>query len=232
MHDASFWRNLESQVKKYDLLCHPFYKAWAAGELTREDLRAYASAYFPHVSSFPKYLETLAGEMPESPARIAVLQNAEDELGIGSLDGRSHADLWLDFAEGMGARREDVETSNVVPEVAALVSYFQRTAQEGSLAAALAAFYAYESQVPRVAKEKARGLKELYGANPATCQYFSLHTTADVHHAQVWRDLLDRELAHAGGEAASRALESAEQAAQALWLALDGIERERLARSN
>ena len=38
------------------------------------------------------------------------------------------------------------------------MSYFHRTASEGTQAEALAAFYAYESQVPRVAQEKARGL--------------------------------------------------------------------------
>jgi pyrroloquinoline-quinone synthase len=124
--------------------------------------------------------------------REAIRMNQADELGEGSPDGRSHADLWLDFVEGMGAAREAV-TANI-PEVEALITHFRSVAANGELSEALAAFYAYESQVPRVAREKARGLKVMYGADEKTCRYFTLHTTADVQHSQVWRDLLEREV--------------------------------------
>ena len=80
-----------------------------------------------------------------------------------------------------------------------------------------------------VAKEKARGLRELYGADASACRYFTLHQTADVHHAQVWKQHLERELA-ANPAAESEALEAADAAARALWRALDGIERQRLER--
>jgi len=39
MNSAEFFLHLEASIAKYDLLCHPFYKAWSAGELTRDDLR-------------------------------------------------------------------------------------------------------------------------------------------------------------------------------------------------
>ena len=68
--------------------------------------------------------------------------------------------------------------------------HFSRTAQQGSPEEAVATFYAYESQVPRVAQEKARGLRELYGADEKTYAYFTLHTTADVYHSGVWRQQL------------------------------------------
>ena len=117
-----------------------------------------------------------------------------------------------------------------MPEMLQLIAAFRGVAREGSSAEALAAFYAYESQVPRVAKEKARGLKEMYGADNATCRYFTLHTTADVRHSQVWKELLSKEIAD--DASAARALDAAEAAAKALWTALDGIERERVARNS
>jgi len=70
----------------------------------------------------------------------------------------------------------------------------------------------------------------MYGADNTTCRYFTLHTTADVRHSQVWKDLLSKEVADEGS--ATRALDAAESAAKALWTALDGIERERLARKS
>jgi pyrroloquinoline-quinone synthase len=116
-----------------------------------------------------------------------------------------------------------------VNEVLELIASFRRIAREGSSAEALAAFYAYESQVPRVAKEKARGLKEMYGADAKACRYFTLHTTADVRHSQVWKELLSQEVADEAS--AVRALDAADSAAKALWTALDGVERERLVRA-
>jgi pyrroloquinoline-quinone synthase len=134
--------------------------------------------------------------------------------------------MWLDFAEGMGADRTEARTGEPVAEIAGLVEYFRRVAREGSSAEALAAFYAYESQVPHVAKEKARGLREMYGADAKTCGYFTLHTTADVHHSSVWRDQLSKVVEN-DPEAQERALVAAENAARSLWRALDGVERER-----
>jgi pyrroloquinoline-quinone synthase len=219
----TFWTELENRIAKYDLLCHPFYQAWSKGELTREELAAYAQQYLPHVAAFPTYLSTLHAQLTDSKLRRRIAENLADEEGIGSPDGRPHCDLWRDFANGMGAASADA-----IAEVDALTATFREYAS-GDTANALAAFYAYESQVPRVAAEKERGLRDLYGANAKTCRYFTLHKTADVHHAQVWRELLDEQLASDPAKA-DAALNAAENAAAALWNALDGIERARVAK--
>ena len=227
MNIPQFCEQLEARIARYDLLCHPFYKAWAAGELKREELRAYAVEYYPQVAAFPGHLLRLSVRTLDAELRGALQMNRADEMGAD--DGRPHEELWLDFAEGMGAERGQARRQPPLPEVAELIAHFRRVAHEGSAAKALAAFYAYESQMPRVAREKACGLREKYGADARTCGYFTLHQTADVHHARVWRQQLERELA-AKPEAAAEALDAAEAAAQALWRALDGIERRRLER--
>ena len=111
-----------------------------------------------------------------------------------------------------------------------LMSSFHAVAREGAPEEALAAFYAYESQVPRVASEKARGLREMYGVDDKTCGYFTLHTAADVHHTNVWRSRLER-IVEDNPAAEQRALLAAENAAKALWNALDGIEAARTQRA-
>jgi pyrroloquinoline-quinone synthase len=225
-----FWRELHSRISKYDLLCHPFYQAWSNGHLTREDLREYATDYYHHVASFPQYLGTLYGRLEDGDLRRAVIENLCDEEGLdGNPKSRPHAELWLDFAEGMGADRKQVREHTPVDEVAGLISHFRRVAAEGFASEGLAAFYAYESQVPRVAKEKARGLREMYGADEKTCGYFTLHITADVFHAKVWHNQLSKLVEH-DLELQDKALMAAENAARSLWRALDGVERERLER--
>jgi pyrroloquinoline-quinone synthase len=222
MNTQEFRTEIDSRIARHDLLTHPFYQAWAKGELTREDLHRYAIEYFHHVAAFPDYLEMFESRLPQGELAQAVAENRAGEDG--------HAELWLDFAEGMGADRARVSGGQPIAEIQELIATFEKIAREGSAAEALAAFYAYESQVPRIATEKARGLKEMYGADQKTCGYFTLHQTADVHHARVWNEQLERQLRDGGSE--SDALAAAEKIAQALWRALDGIERERVARRN
>ena len=230
MNTTQFFEQLEASIARYDLLCHPFYKAWAAGELTRDDLREYARNYYHHVEAFPSYLAELAVRLDESELRRAVLANMCDENGAAGRSGKDslpHSELWLDFAEGMGARR-DMRGHEPVAEVRELVRHFHRVAGEGTPEEALAAFYAYESQVPRVAKEKERGLREMYNADDKTCGYFTLHATADVYHSNVWRKQLENRITD-NPETAEAALDAVENAAKMLWRALDGIEAARTA---
>ena len=224
MQLQAFLAALEERIGRYDLLCHPYYQAWSAGELTRDELRAYASDYYHHVAAFPACLSALHARLEDGEQRRAVLRNlCEEEVA-----GRPHSELWLDFAEGMGADRVEVRRHEPLPEVREVIGEFRRVAREGSTAEAVAAFYAYESQVPRVAKTKADGLAGRYGADAKTCGYFTLHQFADVEHSQVWRELLSAEVT-AHPEQAEPALDAAENAARALWHVLDGMEARRMA---
>lgn len=223
---SPFWNRLEQRIAPFNLLAHPFYQAWTRGELTPGDLSQYAAEYWHHVSAFPTYLSALHSRLPDGPLRREVLRNLSDEEGTDTATGRPHSDLWMDFANGMGASREDVTAHSTQPEMQQLIATFRELMQLAP-AAALAALYAYESRVPAISAEKAIGLRDLYGASPATTRYFTLHQTADVHHAQVWRDLMDQQLA-ADPASEGAALDAAELAARALWSALDGIERTRL----
>ena len=226
MTTTEFFEALDARIAKYDLLCHPFYKAWSAGELTREDLRKYAQNYFHHVNEFPEYLQVFASRLQPGELRRAVLANRDDEVGLHG--SRPHSELWLDFVEGMGGERAGSEEP--IAEIESLTQQFHSAARQGAAEEALATFYAYESQVPRVAAEKARGLQAMYGADEKTREYFRLHTTADVYHSRVWKRQLTNAV-EGNPAAAERALNAAENAAKALWTALDGIEAERTERA-
>ncbi|MGH9513970.1 MAG: iron-containing redox enzyme family protein [Terriglobales bacterium] len=230
MTTQQFLDQLDARIAKYDLLCHPFYKAWSAGELSRDDLREYAKDYYHHVEAFPTYLAEFAIRMDDCELRRAVLANMAEEKGISDASGqefRAHSELWLDFVEGMGGDRG---MKNHIPasEVAELTQFFHRAATDEAPDQVLAAFYAYESQVPRVAGEKARGLREMYGVDEKTCAYFTVHETADAFHAEVWRRQLSKTIEENPARA-GQALIAAETAAKALWRALDGIEAKRRA---
>jgi pyrroloquinoline-quinone synthase len=220
---SDFFAALDARIARYDLLQHPFYQAWSKGELTREELKEYASEYWHHVSAFPTYLSALHARLEDAPLRRSVLENLADEEGLPK--GRAHSDLWMDFATGMGADSVAVRDRALQPETAALVAHFRGVMQDAP-ASALAALYTYESRVPAIARTKAEGLKQHYGADNTTARYFTLHQTADVHHSNVWRNAIEAELT-AHPEQADAALDAAEATAAVLWNTLSGIERER-----
>ena len=227
--NTDFFQALESRIAPYDLLTHSFYRAWTAGELTADDLREYAAEYWHHVSAFPTYLSALHSRLEDAELRRTVLRNLVDEEGIDSPDGKPHSELWMDFAKGMGASEAGVRQREVQPEMHALIGTFFRLIQQENAAVGLAALYAYESRVPAIAQQKAAGLCDHYKADAKTCRYFTVHETADVHHAEVWKQAITKELER-DPASADRALDAAETAAKALWEALDGVERLRMER--
>jgi pyrroloquinoline-quinone synthase len=226
MELLKFWNQVDQEIAKYDLLKHPFYQAWSAGELTTDDLKFYAAQYYRQVSEFPAYLTALHSRLPEGAMRRAVLANAYDE----ECDGIPHSQLWMRFAEGMGGGQANSAAQEPIAEIGALVGTFRAMAQGAPVASVFGALFAYESQVPRIAGEKLNGLQRYYGADDRTCSYFTLHRTADIHHSNVWRKILSG-LVEQDERNSTQALEGVSRAARALWTALDGIERERPSRN-
>lgn len=226
---TDFFASLELRIAPYDLLTHSFYRAWTAGELTKDDLGEYAAEYWHHVAAFPTYLSALHSRMEDCELRRIVLRNLMDEEGIDAPDGKPHSELWMEFANGMGVDSQTVRQRKPQPETEALIATLHKLMRQDDAAVGMAALYAYESRVPEIARQKAVGLCDKYGADAATCRYFTLHQTADVYHAQVWKQAIHDELTR-DPTVADRALDAAEATAQALWSALDGVERLRMQR--
>jgi pyrroloquinoline-quinone synthase len=208
---------LDQLIQSRSILEHPFYVAWRNGELTPEQLATYARVYYPHVAEFPNYL-TIALESAEDEAVRAELEtNLDDELN----HPKAHNELWLDFAAGVGAAREDLPNEPQHPAALNIVGTFEHLSSNGT-GGALAALYAYESQQPEVARQKSDGLQELYGVEDAdTLAYFEVHAETDLEHRQGERLALERCLEN--GTSAEEVLSSASQALDSYWGLLDGI---------
>lgn len=218
---------IDEIINQYDLLNHPFYQTWSLGKLCRSEIAEYAIHCYHHVAAFPRYLELFEHRLPDGALKDLVGEHKRDEKGEGTCGARSHSELWLDFAEGMGADRFEVTRSEPINEVRMLIEHFTKTCISGSAAEVLSAYYTYESQVARIAAEKERGLLSLYGVDKQTAYYFTLHKAFDIVHSQDWIKCLYEQICNK--QHRSAALKSAERTVNALWKALDGIERERLA---
>jgi len=210
-------RELDEMIRARSILEHPFYQAWNRGELTREQLAAYARIYFAHVEAFPGYLEATLAHATDPHVHAELTDNLADERG----NPAPHDALWLDFAEGVGASRSDVAAAPSHPAATAMVSTFADLARK-SLATGVAALYAYESQQPDVSRTKAHGLRAFYGVDDAkTLGYFTVHEAADVRHRAGERDALAACLA--SGVPAHLIHGAAARALDAYWGLLDGV---------
>jgi pyrroloquinoline-quinone synthase len=212
---------IDAAVEARSMLSHPFYQAWEEGALTRDALAAYAKQYFHHVEAFPQAVSAVHANCPSAQGRKLLAENLAEEEGIGA--GKDdHATLWLAFAKGMGANEAAVRAVALNDETQNLIDTFRRLSRQ-SYASGLGALYAYESQLPAIAKTKIKGLVERYDVNePRTLKFFEVHEVADVEHSDVCRELLDALPADQRADAHAAACELSE----ALRTFLTGMQRE------
>lgn len=195
------------------LLKHMFYQAWSHGELTTDMLKNYAAQYYNQVQSFPRFISRVHTGCPEIEARKALLENLVDE----EIHGTDHPALWMQFALGMGAAREQVLHDEPLPETHAMVTKYYELA-ERDWRDGLCALYAYEYQVPEVSASKIEGLKKYYGiTDEKTLEFFTAHQVYDVGHSQQVASLIEKYVEP------ERAAKATREAADALWGFLDGM---------
>jgi len=209
---------IDAAIAQKNLLNHPFYQDWQAGKLSRASLQLYAAQYYRHVEAFPKHLRVLAARADESLKPIVLENLAEEENPAGP-----HPQLWRDFGAALGVAEEDITTAPSLPGTQNVVHTYRDICANRSLAEAVAALYAYESQVPEIATSKIDGLNRFYGiTSPKSTAYFSVHEEADKAHRESWRNWLAR---NASIDAASQEqiLSSTNEALNALWGALDAV---------
>jgi len=208
---------LDARIDQKHLLKHPFYQDWQAGKLPRASLQLYATQYYRHVDAFPGYLKTLAART-NGALRGVILQNLAEEE-----DPRApHPRLWRDFAAAIGVPEETLTSSPMLPATQTLVETYRRFCAEGPACHAVAALYAYESQVPETAAAKLDGLRRFYDVTrPEGLAYFAVHQEADKAHRAAWRNWLAAD----GYGSLDRTVAAAEEALDALWRALDAVHR-------
>lgn len=203
-----FWSRLEEVRARWNVLEHPFYERWSAGELTPRELAVYAGEYRHAVVALAEAAAATAdGAEPD----------LRDELRGHAAEEASHVALWDDFARAAGGELD----REPAPESAACAEAWARPGR--STLESLVAMYAIESGQPAISATKLEGLVERYGWAPGEAtSYFSLHAELDLEHAAAERALIEPRLQQADVDAL---LAEAESVLAANWRLLDGVER-------
>lgn len=204
---------LNQIIDERHLLNHPYYIAWSKGELSMESLKNYAIQYYHQVKSFPRFISRVHTHCPEISVRKALLENLVDE----EIHGKDHPQLWMQFAEGLGATREQVMHAEAIAETQSMVDVYYDLADQ-DWRDGLCALYAYECQVPAVSASKIEGLKKFYGVtDQGTLEFFTAHQVYDIGHSMQVAKLIEAHVDPIHAEQATR------RAADALWGFLDGM---------
>jgi pyrroloquinoline-quinone synthase len=202
---VEFFARLEAVRERWNVLEHPFYRRWSAGELSRAELATYAGEYRHAVVALADGLELAAADA--DPA-------ARGEIEAHAAEERGHVALWDAFADELGADLDRPPR----PETRVCVESWKggRDTLE-----ALAKSYAVESGQPAISQTKLDGLVRHYGfAEGPTTEYFSLHAERDHEHAEQTRLLIEERIADADLD---RLLAAAERALRGNWALLDGV---------
>jgi pyrroloquinoline-quinone synthase len=207
---------IDERIQRRSLLSHPFYTSWSEGTLPKEAMREYARQYYAFESSFPRVLSALHSRSERQETRQALLENLWDE----EHGEANHAELWLRFAEGIDAGRQATREAEWNEATHELVWSYLSTSRTRPVAAGVAAVYAYEAQVPAVAKAKIEGLKKNYAVDDRdTLEFFEVHSELDVEHSGAERKIIEE----LGSGSEAEVLAAVDEALDRWWAFLDAV---------
>ncbi|MGH2982299.1 MAG: TenA family transcriptional regulator [Solirubrobacterales bacterium] len=202
----TIWQRIDQARGRWDVLQHPFYLRWSAGELSREELADYAGQY-RHATEAIARLSRQAAEAAPAPERAELARHAAEEA--------DHVALWDGFVSAVGGQIG----AEPIPETRDCVAAWTA---DGDLLTSLARLFAIESAQPEIARVKREGLADFYGVGDGDGNaYFRVHEGLDVEHAEAGRELIERHLEGADEDALVGAAESA---FRANWRLLDGVD--------
>jgi pyrroloquinoline-quinone synthase len=163
------------------LLTHPFYRRWEAGELRDGELAAYGAQYAHFERQLPRTLEAIVEASPTGRVRDDIAATLDDERHRPL----PHVELLDGFLSAVGSVPTPPSRAT-----ASLVELYER-APSRSVAYGVGVVAAYEVQAAAIARTKADGLRAHYGLTGAATRFWDVHAALESEHADWTTDAAD-----------------------------------------
>lgn len=213
----SLLRQIKTIIQSNHMLQHPFYRDWMEGKLSVAQLENYAMQYTPFVDAFPRFVSAAHSLCESATAREMLMDNLMDEEGKSYSE--PHPKLWRGFHSTLAGEARDNRHKNYALELKDTFMNLCRSSFEE----AIAALYAYESQIPEIATAKIEGLKQNYGiTDEKALAFFKVHEKADVYHSQACEKIIS----FIAPEHEEKVLAATEATTKALWSFLTAVHPE------
>lgn len=224
MRLADFWTEMTLRTKKYDLVNHPFFRAWIQGDLKDDEIGLFAREYYHHVAAFSDYLRIFESRLAHGQLR-GYVSKVRREIDGENSRRESCKDLWINFVLAFERGESNFDLGMPGPEIARLIDNCTETVLCRSPAEILAALWGHESTVATLSREQSlcmprRNCKSV----DIAFKFFEARYLTALQYREIWCEQLN-ELLLMEPYRASFAIEAAELVAFVRWDTVSALER-------
>ena len=202
---------IDAAIASSNPASEPLLAGLTTGELSRDELRTFATQYFHLVDALPRFVSMVHSVTLDAGIRRTLLNV------LTPLESRppSVADLWLQTCAALGLFSDSVRASEPTASTSACLGDYEYLCHAGSIQG-LAALYAWMSRLPIVCRVEQTALAEHYGLSSGPgVEFFEAIGFQAQSHARALRGALAQML-DAHPEAEHAALDAAVSAVTAV----------------
>ncbi len=183
---SEFVAKLTDELKSKSLAQHPLIAALGRGELSRDQIRIFASHWYHGIKNAPRFFSGIHTNCPDLKIRQMILENLIGEETSLLAGSDSHPALMLRFLESLGATEAEIEALPPIPEAREFGAWTLETCQRRPYQIGIAATgLAHEWYFPEAYQLIVDSLRDNYGMSDHEIEFFIAHIEGDEEHSAV-----------------------------------------------
>lgn len=218
--NTEFAATLLAVARRGPMETHPFLQAFVRGDISREEIKAFAIFLTTLATLFPKRIAAVLAICDDPEVKRSLLGNLMEEEGVVAYapgegvridQDRAHSSLARRFARAAGASEDEIDAHTLPP-----ARWFEERIRVGDWLSSFAYFsIGHEANVPATFRLLMDPLVTIYAFREHDLEFLTEHFIADERHGIEAADLIER--VATTSESRARALDGARRGGRAWW---------------